>query len=61
MYGQAALAICAVEYNYCRPILTEDPVLYVKEGRHPLQVPTGKEKLPWFADPMIRLRFFALA
>jgi len=41
----AALAVLAVKGNYCRPELTEDPILEIREGRHPVLdrlQPTGQ-------------------
>jgi DNA mismatch repair protein MutS len=32
----ASLARIAVEKNYCRPEISEDPILHVVEGRHPV-------------------------
>ena len=32
----AALATLAVKQGYCRPELTEDPILDIREGRHPV-------------------------
>jgi DNA mismatch repair protein MSH5 len=32
-----SLAQLAKEYNYCRPELTSENVIYIKNGRHPLQ------------------------
>lgn len=32
----AALAVLAVNRNYCRPELTEEPLLDIREGRHPV-------------------------
>jgi len=32
----AALATLAVNQGYCRPELTEDPILNIREGRHPV-------------------------
>jgi DNA mismatch repair protein MutS len=32
----ASLAELAAERNYCRPTLDDEPILFVKEGRHPI-------------------------
>jgi DNA mismatch repair protein MutS len=32
----ATLAVVAVRHNYCRPDLTADPLLDIREGRHPV-------------------------
>ena len=32
----AALATLAVKQRYCRPVISEDPVLDVRDGRHPV-------------------------
>jgi DNA mismatch repair protein MutS len=32
----AGLAEVAARHDYCRPVLTEDPVLTIEEGRHPV-------------------------
>ena len=40
-----ALAVLAVKGSYCRPELTEDPILEIREGRHPVLdrlQPTGQ-------------------
>jgi DNA mismatch repair protein MutS len=40
-----ALARVAVENNYCRPVLTDQPDLVIREGRHPVverMVPSGE-------------------
>ena len=34
--GLASLAELAAERNYCRPELTDEPVLRIKDGRHPV-------------------------
>jgi DNA mismatch repair protein MutS len=41
----AGLAVLAVKSNYCRPVLTEEPILDIREGRHPVLdrvQPTGQ-------------------
>jgi DNA mismatch repair protein MutS len=41
----AALAVLAVKSSYCRPELTEEPILEIREGRHPVLdrlQPTGQ-------------------
>ena len=41
-----ALAEGAKRYNLCRPTLTEDNALYIKDGRHPLQELTVPSFVP---------------
>lgn len=36
-----ALASVALEFNFTRPQVVEEPVVMVKDGRHPLQVATS--------------------
>ena len=41
----SALAVLAVKGNYCRPVLTTEPILEIHEGRHPVLdrlQPTGQ-------------------
>ncbi len=41
-----SLAEVAARRNYCRPLLTEEDEVYIKEGRHPVIEATGERFIP---------------